>query len=254
MAPDHAAREQHRAAGAVALLEDDRRSAELARARRGDEAGHAGAGDEQLAQVSENDGLCSTYSSFTPVRAPDEDRERVRRVDDVLDLDAELLGLGLVLVGRVDEHAEVVEQRPLRLARVALRQLEEGAADLQPPVAGRREAELLPAARGGLGIAGAERDVVEVELGVGLRFDEDDLEPFAEVDQRRRGRRARRRAARPARARRARAAPGVEQRQLAPPGVGAEQREPVGLLDHAHPEPRDRGRRDRSRSATQSAT
>ena len=34
---------------------------------------------------------------------------------------------------------------------------------------------------------------------------------------------------------------GVEERQLAPARVGAEQGEPVGLLDHAQPEPRDRG-------------
>src|SRR5205085_416911 len=62
VAPDHAAREEHRAAGAVALLEDDGSRPELARPRGRRQAGHAGAGD---AQVNENVGLCSTYSTRT---------------------------------------------------------------------------------------------------------------------------------------------------------------------------------------------
>jgi len=66
------------------------------------------------------------------LRAPEKDRVCVRRVDDVVDLDAELLGLGDVILGRVDEHREMVQQRALRLARVALVQLDEGASDLDP--------------------------------------------------------------------------------------------------------------------------
>ncbi len=51
------------------------------------------------------------------LRAADEDGERVRRVDDVVDLDAEVLRGGDGLVRRVDEDGEMVEQRPLRRAR-----------------------------------------------------------------------------------------------------------------------------------------
>ena len=52
------------------------------------------------------------------------------------------------------------------------------------PSPGRDEAELLPAGRGCRRVARTQRDVVEVELRVGLRLDEDDLEPLAEVDDR----------------------------------------------------------------------
>jgi hypothetical protein len=62
MALDHAAREEHRAAGTGPLLVDDRIEAQFAGARGGDETGHARAGDDQ---VRLNDGLCSTYSSRT---------------------------------------------------------------------------------------------------------------------------------------------------------------------------------------------
>ena len=43
---------------------------------------------------------------------PEEDRVGVRRVDDVVDLDTELLGVGDVLVGRVDENGKVVQGSP----------------------------------------------------------------------------------------------------------------------------------------------
>ena len=128
------------------------------------------------------------------------------------------------------------------VAGVARDQLEVGAAHLQAPVARGREAELLPAARGRRGVARAERNVIEVELRVRLRLDEDDLEALPQVDLRvpavERG------DAQPDPGERALLAwpLGVEERQLAPPRVGAEQREPVGLLDHALPEPRDRDR------------
>ena len=38
-----------------------------------------------------------------------------------------------MVLDRVDEDADVVEQRPLGLARIAGNELEVGAADLQPP-------------------------------------------------------------------------------------------------------------------------
>src|SRR3954451_23038852 len=66
------------------------------------------------------------------LRPPDEDRVGVRRVDDVVDLNAELLGLRDVLLGGVDQNCEVVEERPLGIARSALVKLHEGAADLDP--------------------------------------------------------------------------------------------------------------------------
>ncbi len=48
VAPDHAAREQHRAAGPVALLEHERLRPELARPRGRAQAGHSRARYEQL--------------------------------------------------------------------------------------------------------------------------------------------------------------------------------------------------------------
>src|SRR5436309_12614610 len=63
VAPDDAARKEHRAARPVALLQHDRVGAELAGARGGAEAGHPGAGYEHY--VREKLGLCSTYSILT---------------------------------------------------------------------------------------------------------------------------------------------------------------------------------------------
>ena len=72
MSPDHPARQQHRPAVAIALLEDDDLRAELPSSSRRDETGHARAGDPEdgraqsrRVQRSENDALCSTYSSLT---------------------------------------------------------------------------------------------------------------------------------------------------------------------------------------------
>src|SRR5205807_7076654 len=81
-APDHAARDQHRAAGARALLQHDGLDAELAQPHGRHEPGHPRARDEhqvplrgmpsglsniprRSTYVSENDGLCSTYSTRT---------------------------------------------------------------------------------------------------------------------------------------------------------------------------------------------
>ena len=107
VSPDDAARQQHRAARPVALLEHGGRDAELPGARGRAQPGHAGAGDIHLGQGE----ACFVLYVLDPhtLRAPEKDRERVRRVDDVVDIDAELLGLGDVLLGRVDEHREVVQ-------------------------------------------------------------------------------------------------------------------------------------------------
>src|SRR5439155_435568 len=63
--PDNPAREEHRAARTVTLLEDDGLGAELTGASRRDQAGHARADYEQVAYFSANVGFCSTYSIFT---------------------------------------------------------------------------------------------------------------------------------------------------------------------------------------------
>ncbi len=54
------------------------------------------------------------------VRAPDEDRIGVRRVDDVGDLETAPLRLLDVILSGFDPQAEVVEQRAVALSRVAL--------------------------------------------------------------------------------------------------------------------------------------
>ena len=65
---------------------------------------------------------------------------------------------------------------------VAREQLEVGAADLEPAVADLREAERTPllGRRGRIG--GDERNVIEVELRVGLGLDEHDLQTLSQVD------------------------------------------------------------------------
>ena len=89
-----------------------------------------------------------------------------------------------MLLDRVDEDAEVVQERAFRVARVAGDQVEVGAADLEPAVAGRCEAERTPLLGRGGRIGGDECDVIEVELRFGLGLDEDDLETLSQVDAR----------------------------------------------------------------------
>ena len=62
--PDHAAREQHRAASAIALLVDLDGRAVRARLRSRHEPRHAGSGHYEVGQTREKVGLCSTYSSL----------------------------------------------------------------------------------------------------------------------------------------------------------------------------------------------
>ena len=177
------------------------------------------------------------YSSFTRSGPQTKSASVFGASTKSVDLDAELLGLGLVLLDRVDEDAEVVEQRPLRRARIALPQLEPGAADLQPAVVAGREAERLPLDGRGGGVGRDERDVVEVELGVGLGLDQHELEPLAQVDDRLAAVERGDAQADPLEGAALARAFGVEQRQLPAPRVGAEQREPLRLLDHAEPDP-----------------
>ena len=200
------------------------------------------------------------------LRAPDEDRERVRGVDDVVDLDAEVARRGLVFVGRVDEHGEVVEERPFRRPRLAGLELDPRPADLDaraPGRAGRCGAEaegaVLRCRR--LRIGGAERDVIEVVVEVGLGLDEAERDAFCHLEVRLAltppldlevVRQLRERVfevvhakgdvfERTALAWRF----GREERQLPAPRVGADERERVGAVDHVHSEVRYRKARYR---------
>ena len=95
------------------------------------------------------------------VRAPHEHGVCVRRIDDVGDLEPAFLGLADVVVCRVHAQSEVVEQRPLRLLRFALLELDVCVACLQPTVLDV-EAELGELRERRLGVCDAERNVVEV--------------------------------------------------------------------------------------------
>ena len=89
-----------------------------------------------------------------PLGAPDEDGTSVRSVDDVVD-DTHVLGLRDVLVDGVDEHREVVQQRPLGSPGIAGMELDEGAADLDArlPVGRRRRLVEAVASRYSLAVA-----------------------------------------------------------------------------------------------------
>src|SRR4029079_1502624 len=95
------------------------------------------------------------------VRAPDEHGVRVRRIDDVGDLEPAFLGLADVVVCRVHAQSEVVEQRALRLLGLALLELDVGVAGLQPAVLDV-EAELRELRERRRGVCDAERNMVEV--------------------------------------------------------------------------------------------
>jgi hypothetical protein len=111
--------------------------------------------------------------------APDEHGEGVGGVDDALDVEAGVLGLP----GGVDEHREMVQQRPLGLcARASGAHLDECPPDLHAVVAPRAEAEVDPALDRRLGVRSAEGDVVEVVVDVRVRLDEPEPEPFGDVE------------------------------------------------------------------------
>ena len=187
---------------------------------------------------------------------PDEHGVRVRRVDEVGDLDAELTRLLDVLVRRVDEHREVVQQRALRVAGLARVELDVRAADLHARRArGARRGGEKPSARTRAAVcsgrAREQRGVVEVVLDVGRRLDEAEPQLFVDVEVRlplarlldldaleaaqrvveardpQRDVLERAALARPLR---------LEQRQLPAPRVGADEREAVRPLDHVHAE------------------
>src|SRR5581483_11116898 len=70
MPPDHAAREEHRAAGSGSPLDQPRSTAELARPRGADEAGHAGSGDQHTRITSARTSACARRTRRARARAP----------------------------------------------------------------------------------------------------------------------------------------------------------------------------------------
>ena len=188
------------------------------------------------------------------VRAPDEDSVGVRRIDDVGDLEAALLGFPDVLVGRLDAEAEMVEQGPLGLFDRALDELHVGIPGFQAAVLDV-EAQLGELRERRLGIGDAERDVVEVvgdpvvsvdeREGHALRALELDATLVRPLDRevgRQLGQRLIEVEHPQADARqRARGAVGLgrEQCQLPAASVAAHERELVRAVDHVHAEPVD---------------
>src|SRR2546423_4593113 len=123
------------------------------------------------------------------LRTPHEDREGVRGVDDVVDLDTEVPCGGEVLVGRLHEHSEVVEEWPFLRTGLAGLELDPRAAHLHPRTAGRagrRGAEAEGAVLRGrrLWVGGAQRDVVEAVIEVGFRFHEAERDAFTQLEVR----------------------------------------------------------------------
>ena len=174
-----------------------------------------------------------------------------------VDLEPELLGLGDVLVRRVDEHREVVQQRPLGLTGIALVELDERAADLDPralrgpwrgdaepePLVRPRRARSGPASRARRGRGRTRpRSAPRRARDAGLRARRSTprlraaARPRCRRDPRARSSRSRRAAPTCLSAPRLARALRVEQRQLAAARIRADERERVGPLDHVHAE------------------
>src|SRR6266540_45746 len=182
------------------------------------------------------------------LRAPDEDRIRIRRVDHVGNLRSRLFGALAPLVCGVDEDAEVVEKRAVGLARVARVQLEVGAGHFDPRRAvssrGRSETEALPLARGLLRVGHSHRHVVEVVFGPAGDLHQRDSQPLRDLELLAEAPREGPECSLDVRHSQADANQGSrlpwafssEQRQLAPAGVPADQREAIRALDLVHTE------------------
>ena len=176
------------------------------------------------------------------IRRSDEDRKGVGRVHEVDDLDAELFRFGAVDVRGIDEHGEMVEERSLRLTRVALVELDVLPGDLHARLAARRglrrlEPELEVRVGGGLRIGRVQRDVVEVVLDVGRRLYEDEAEAVVVVLEHHVSVRAPKirhaKGNAPERAALARAF-GREEGELPAPRVASDERERFRTVDHVH--------------------
>ena len=135
--------------------------------------------------VREKRGLVLDVLDAHAVRAPEEDGERVRRIDEALDLDAGIFRVALVVVRGVDEDGEMVEQRTLRISGIALVELDVRAADLDARHAvlrrRRREAVVEVRLRRDAGIGRDEGDVIEVVVDLGPRFHEAHLDSAREA-------------------------------------------------------------------------
>src|SRR3954453_12932282 len=191
-----------------------------------------------------------------PLRAPEEHRIRVRGIDDIVDLDAELVRSSDVLVRGINEDGEMVQQRLLGRARLPRMELDPRPADLDARSPRAAGSSRLETERGVLlgrrfRILREEGDVIEVVLNVGVCLDEPEPDAFAadveirgavagaldwnfagELVERRVETRDTERdvlqrtpVARPF---------GVEQRDLPATRIRAEQREPVGAVDDMH--------------------
>ena len=228
-----------------------RLGAELARPRRSGQTGHACAGYYEIRYLRANVGFCSTYSIFT-CSGP---QTKIASVFGPSTTSATSMPGPLRVLERlvrgIDEHCEVVEQRPLGVSRLALVELDERAADLDPRLVLGREPELLVLLSGLLRRCGEERHVVEVVLDVGLTLDETEpqalghvevgaavlaghVEPVEQAERLLEVGDAKRDVLE--RAPLARALFG-EERQLAPASVRPDQRELVRSLDDVHREP-----------------
>jgi hypothetical protein len=180
---------------------------------------------------------------------PHEERAGVRRVDEVGNLDAELTRLRESVLGRVNEDAEVVQERPLRVHGLASVELDVRAAGLAARDAGvarlrRLKAEGNVLLGGRVGLPRVERNVIEVVVDANRCFDEPDPQTVPElgVDD------VRIDAVQIADAERdmpehswLAGAVGGETRELPAARVGADEREGVGPLDDVHPEPTGQG-------------
>ena len=80
--------------------------------------------------LSANVGLCSTYSSRTRSGSQTNTASVFGASTKSCTSMSTLLGRRPVVLRRVDEHREVVQQRRLGVSRLALVELDEGAGDL----------------------------------------------------------------------------------------------------------------------------
>jgi hypothetical protein len=171
-------------------------------------------------------------------RAPDEDCVRVRRIDDVGDVESAAPRLVDVLTGRLDTEPEMVQKGPLGLPGIPLLENEVGVARLEPTVLGG-EAELGELGECALRVAQAKRDMVEIGHRL-FRLDPEQghvprpdnvlvgtgcLRRHANSDLREDSSLA--------------GTLGREQRELPAASVSADEGELVGPLDHVHAELRD---------------
>ena len=182
---DDARREQHRPARTRAALQHERARAQLGRAHGGAEPRHPGAGDdERLArQASANVDLCSTYSMRMP-SGPVTNTAYVfaASTTDSTSMPSDSAAAAVVL-GGIDEQAEMVQQRRTADVRLAVHEHELRASDLDRAERGTLQAVALEGGGRALGVGRQERDVVEVVVDVGRRLDQLDHEALAELER-----------------------------------------------------------------------